>query len=83
MPMTLHLLQILKQILEEKISQAGLEMIVKKTKTMLVSQIPMKKKINVKVNAATLDQVKQFKYFATQIKENSEFEFESGERGCG
>ena len=43
---------------------------IKKTKTML-SKTPMNKKINVKVNDITLEQVKHFKYLGTQITENA------------
>ena len=49
-------LQEIVNIVKEKSSQASLEMSVKKTKTVLISN----KKINVKVSDTTLEQVKQF-----------------------
>ena len=73
MPTILHLSLTLKElkeivnILKEKSSKVGLEMNVKKTKTMLISTNPMKK--NVKVSDTTLEQAKQFKYHDTQITE--------------
>ena len=65
-------LQEIVNIVKEKSSQASLEMSVKKTKTVLISN----KKINVKVSDTTLEQVKQFKYLGTQITENAKSEDE-------
>ena len=67
-------LQEIVNILKEKSSKVGLEMNVKKTKTMLISTNPMKK--NVKVSDTTLEQAKQFKYHDTQITEKPKREEE-------
>ena len=64
-------LQDIVNIVKEKSSQAGLEMNVKKTKTMLISKNPLNKKINVKVSDTTLERVQQLKYIGTQITDTT------------
>ena len=63
-------------MVKEKSIQAGLEMNVKKTKTMLISKNPFNKKKNVKVSDTTLELVQQFNYLGTQITENAKSEDE-------
>ena len=43
---------------------------VKKTKAMILSKEPKGKKVEIKVNNETLEQVDTFKYLGTQIKDN-------------
>ena len=55
---------------EEESSKAGLDMNVKKTKTMVHSKEPEGKKVDIKVNGVILEQVDTFKYLGTQIKDD-------------
>ena len=49
---------------------------VKKTKTMVNSKEPEGKKVDIKVNGVTLEQVDTFKYLGTQIKDDLKTEKE-------
>ena len=53
-------LQEIVNCVKEKSSQAGLDMNVNKTKTMMISRNPTGKAIKVEVNGTTLEQVDQF-----------------------
>ena len=55
---------------KEVSSKGGLDMNVKKTKTMINSKEPKGKKVEIKVNGETLEQVDTFKYLGTQIKDD-------------
>ena len=60
---------IVNQVKEES-SKAGLEMNVKKTKTMVISKNPEEKNLEIKVDTQTLEQVDKFKYLGTQITDD-------------
>ena len=51
-------------------SRGGLDMNVKKTKAMINSKEPKGKKVEIKVNGETLEQVDSFKYLGTQITDD-------------
>ena len=55
--------------MKEESSKAGLDMNVKKTKTMIFSRDPVGKKIDIKVDNETLQQVEKFIYVVTLILE--------------
>ena len=55
---------------KEVSSKGGLDMNVKKTKTMINSKEPKGKKVEIKVNGETLEQVDTFKYLGTQITDD-------------
>ena len=48
-------------------SKAGLDMNVKKTKTMIISKDPEGKKLNIRVGNEVLEQIEKMKYLGTQI----------------
>ena len=48
-------------------SKAGLDMNVKKTKTMIISKDPEGKKLNIRVGNEVLEQIENMKYLGTQI----------------
>ena len=52
---------------KEESSKAGLDMNVKKTKTMIISKQPKGKLLDIKVDNQSLEQVDKFKYLGTQI----------------
>ena len=52
---------------KEVSSKAGLDMNVKKTKTMLLSKHPEGKKLEIKVNDSILEQVDNCTYLGTKI----------------
>ena len=54
---------------KEESSKAGLEMNVKKTKTMIISRDPEGKKVDIKVDNKTIQQVEKFIYLGTLILE--------------
>ena len=51
-------------------SKSGLEMNVKKTKTMVTSKNPENKSINIIVNNEALQQVEKFIYLGTEIHQD-------------
>ena len=53
---------------KEESSKAGLDMNVKKTKTMVISRKPEDRNLEIKVDNEVLEQVETFKYLGTQIK---------------
>ena len=55
---------------QEESSKAGLEMNVKKTKTMIISRDAQNKKVEVKVNNEILQQVNRFIYLGTELRED-------------
>ena len=55
---------------KENSSKAGLEMNVKKTKTMLTSRKPENKSFEIEVNDEILQQVLKFIYLGTEISED-------------
>ena len=55
--------------MKEESSKAGLDMNVKKTKTMIISRDPEGKKVDIKVDNETLQQVEKFIYLGTLILE--------------
>ena len=55
---------------QEESSKAGLEMNVKKTKTMIISRDAENKKVEVKVNNEILQQVNRFIYLGTELRED-------------
>ena len=57
-------------------SKAGLEMNIKKTKTMLIARDTENKKVEIKVNDEILQQVYKFIYLGTQIREDIKTEQE-------
>ena len=60
--------------------RAGLDMNVKKTKTMIISRDPERKKVEIKVNNETLQQVDKFTYLGTQIREDAKTDKELDRR---
>ena len=60
--------EIITRVKEES-SKAGLDMNVKKTKTMIFSRDPVGKKIDIKVDNETLQQVEKFIYLGMRILE--------------
>ena len=54
---------------KEESSKAGLDMNVKKTKTMIISRDPEGKKVDIKVDNETIQQVEKFIYLGTLILE--------------
>ena len=74
-------LQKLVDIVKECSSNAGLEMNAKKTKTMVLSKQPdSDKKVDIKIEGESLEQVKQFKYLGTQVTEDAKSEVELNSR---
>ena len=69
-------LQAIVNCVKERSSQAGLDMNVNKTKTMMISRNPIGKAIKVEVSGTTLEQVDQFKYLGTQITVDAKSETE-------
>ena len=63
-------------------SKAGLEMNVKKTKTMVTSKNPENKSINIIVNNEALQQVQKFIYLGTEIHEDGKSNKEIERRSC-
>ena len=63
-------LQSIVDKVREESSKAGLDMNVKKTKTMIISKEPAEKSISIKVNDTILEQVDTFKYLGTLIMDN-------------
>ena len=57
-------------------SRAGLDMNVKKTKTMVISRRPGEKKLEITVDGVILEMVDIFKYLGTLIKDNGKIESE-------
>ena len=69
-------LQTIVDKVKEESAKHGLDMNVKKTKTMLISKHPEGKKIAVKVDGVVLEQVNIFKYLGTLIKNDLKTEEE-------
>ena len=70
-------LQKLVDIVKECSSQAGLDMNAKKTKTMVITKHPERdKRIEIKIDGESLEQVDQFKYLGTQISDDARSEKE-------
>ena len=63
-------LQDIVTMVQKESSKAGLEMNVKKTKTMLIARDVENKKVEVKVNDEILQQVNKFIYLGTEIRED-------------
>ena len=63
-------LQNIVTMVQKESSKAGLEMNVKKTKTMLIARDVENKKVEVKVNDEILQQVNKFIYLGTEIRED-------------
>ena len=57
--------------MKEVSSKGGLEMNVKKTKTMLTSRKPENKSIDIIVNNEVLQQVEKFIYLGTEINQDA------------
>ena len=57
-------------------SRAGLDMNIKKTKTMIISRNPAGKKVNIKVDGQNLKQIDQMKYLLTLITEKIKTDLE-------
>ena len=55
---------------KDESGKAGLDMNVKKTKTMVLSKDPKGKQVEIKVNGEILEQVDTFKYLGTQINDD-------------
>ena len=55
---------------KDESSKGGLDMNVKKTKTMVLSKDPKGKQVEIKINGEILEQVDCFKYLGTQIKDD-------------
>ena len=69
-------LQDIVTIVQKESSKAGLEMNVKKTKTMLIARDVENKKVEIKVNNEILQQVDKFIYLGTEIREDIKTEKE-------
>ena len=65
---------------KEESGKAGLQMNVKKTKTMLISRKPEGKKIEIKVDNEMLQQVNKYIYLGTEISEEAKSEQEIEKR---
>ena len=63
-----QLQEIVTRVKDES-SKAGLDMNVKKTKTMIISRNPEGKKVDIKVDNETIQQVEKFIYLGTLILE--------------
>ena len=63
-------LQDIVSVVKAESSKAGLEMNVKKTKTMLISRVTENKKIEIKADNETLQQVNRFIYLGTELRED-------------
>ena len=63
-------LQDIVTMVQKESSKAGLEMNVKKTKTMLIARDVENKKVEIKVNDEILQQVNKFIYLGTEIRED-------------
>ena len=61
-------------------SRAGLDMNVKKTKTMVISRHPEESKLEISVDGVILEMVDIFKYLGTLIKDNGKIDTEIGAR---
>ena len=57
-------------------SRAGLDMNVKKTKTMVISRHPEESKLEISVDGVILEMVDIFKYLGTLIKDNGKTDTE-------
>ena len=70
-------LQQLVDVVKECSSEAGLDMNAKKTKTMVISKHPeLEKRIDIKIDGESLEQVDQFKYLGTQVTDDAKTEKE-------
>ena len=70
-------LQRLVDVVKECSSEAGLDMNAKKTKTMVISKHPERdKRIEIKIDGETLEQVDQFKYLGTLVTNDARTEKE-------
>ena len=73
----MSLLQKLVDVVKECSSEAGLDMNAKKTKTMVISKYPeLEKRIDIKIDGESLEQVDQFKYLGTQVTDDAKTEKE-------
>ena len=61
-------------------SKAGLDMNVKKTKTMIISKDPEGKKLNIRVGNEVVEQIEKMKYLGTQITVDIKTDVEIGTR---
>ena len=73
-------LQNLVTKVKEESGKAGLHMNVKKTKTMLISRKPENKKLVIKVDDETLQQVSKYIYLGTEISEEAKSDKEIEKR---
>ena len=70
-------LQQLVDVVKECSSEAGLDMNAKKTKTMVISKHPeLEKRMEIKTDGESLEQVDQFKYLGTQVTDDAKTEKE-------
>ena len=69
-------LQDIVTVVKEESSKKGLDMNIKKTKTMIISRNPSGKKVNIKVDGQNLEQIDRMKYLGTLITEEIKTDLE-------
>ena len=69
-------LQDIVTVVKEESSKKGLDMNIKKTKTMIISRNPSGKKVNIKVDGQNLEQIDKMKYLGTLITEEIKTDIE-------